>query len=159
MPLHARARSVTLLLSAALLAGGALAQTAPAPARGDQPVPRAVLPKADDPARTRTTSLPAKGLFVGDQLSEAAKARLTDLIIEAIGLEVQVALIVPTGPWVIDGGGHTDRDLTEARLAAVKRFLQQRGVDPKRTFVESRIDAKAKEPRLDVQLIGRPAGN
>ena len=40
-----------------------------------------------------------------------------------------------------------------------RQFLQQRGVDPKRTFVESRIDQKIKEPRLDIQLLGRPSSN
>ena len=66
---------------------------------------------------------------------------------------------MPTGPWQIDGSGKDERDLTEARLAAVRKFLSDRGVEAKRIFVESRIDAKLKEPRLDVQLIGRPATN
>ena len=111
----------------------------------------------DDKTRTRTTSLPARGLFVGDQLSDATKNRLNELILEAIGLQVQVALLVPTGPWQIDGGGHTDRDLTTARLQALRKYLSDRGVDPKRVFVESRVDAKLSEPRLDVQLVGQPA--
>ena len=50
-----------------------------------------------------------------------------------------------------------ERDLTPARLQAVRRFLSQRGVDPGRIFVESRIDAKLKEPQLTVQMVGRPA--
>ena len=95
----------------------------------------------------------------GDQLSDAAKARLTDLIIDALGLDVEVALLVPTGPWNIDGAGHTDRDLNEARLKALRKFLTDRGIEPKRIFVESRVDAKLTEPRLDVQLIGRPSSN
>lgn len=144
---------VAALLIAAAVAAPALA------APGDQPV--APLPAgkaADDKARTRTTSLPAKGLFKGDQLSDAAKSKLVDLIIEARGLDVQVALVVPTGPWHVDVGGEGERDLTPARLAAVRKFLADRGIDPKRIFVESRIDAKVSEPRLDVQLAG-PVAN
>jgi OOP family OmpA-OmpF porin len=96
---------------------------------------------------------------VGDQLSESTKAKLTELIIDAIGLRVEIALLVPVGPWVIDGATHTDRDLTTARLNALRSFLTSRGVDPKRIFVESQTDAKVKEPRLDVQLLGQPAND
>jgi len=39
----------------------------------------------------------------------------------------------------------------------VRRFLAQRGVDPKHIFVESRVDEKLAEPRLDIQLVGTPA--
>jgi OOP family OmpA-OmpF porin len=132
-------------------------------AQGDQPV--APLPPAKPAVAaqaaegTRSTSIPAKGLFVGDQLSENAKSRLTDLVINALGLHVEVALLVPVGPWQIDGGGHTDRDLTAARLQAVRKFLTDRGIEPGRIFVESRTDAKVTEPRLDVQLVGRPAND
>jgi OOP family OmpA-OmpF porin len=129
-------------------------------APGDQPV--AAVPAAKlggDKSRQRTASLPAKGLFVGDQLSESTKAKLTELIIDAIGLRVEIALLVPVGPWVIDGATHTDRDLTTARLNALRSFLTSRGVDPKRIFVESQTDAKVKEPRLDVQLLGQPAND
>ncbi len=124
--------------------------------------PAMTMPQAaamDNKPVNRTTTLPAKGLFVGDQLSDTAKARLTDLVVDALGLDVEVALMVPMGPWVIDGGGHTDRDLNDKRLGALRKFLTERGIDPKRIFVESRIDAKIKEPRLDVQLIGRPSSN
>lgn len=128
-------------------------------AAGDQPVKP--LPQASTPAKTevqeRRTSLPAKGLFVGEQLSAAAKDRLTELILNALGLHVQVALVVPTGPWKIDGSGADERDLTPARLEAVKRFLHERGVDPQRIYVESRIDQSIKEPRLDLQIMGRQA--
>ena len=41
----------------------------------------------------------------------------------------------------------------------MRKFLTERGVESKRIFVESRIDNTIKEPRLDVQLIGRPATN
>lgn len=128
-------------------------------APGDQPVKP--LPAASSPSKTggvqRNASLPAKGLFVGEQLSEAAKGKLTDLILNALGLQVEVALVVPTGPWQLDGSGKDERDLTPARLAAVKRFLAERGVDPQKIYVESRIDDKIKEPRLDLQILGRPA--
>ena len=63
-----------------------------------------------------------------------------------------------------DEGGEP---LTRAAIARIERialekarkFLTDRGVDPKRIFVESRTDAKVTEPRLDVQLVGRPAPN
>ena len=67
------------------------------------------------------------------------------------------ALVIPTGPWQIDGSGAGERDLTPARLNAVRKFLTDRGIDSQRIFVESRTDAKIKEPRLDVQLLGQPA--
>ena len=141
---------------ATLLACGTLAAAA-----GDQPVKP--LPRAaqitDDKSRVRTTSLPARGLFVGDQLSEGARERLTELIVEARDLRVEVALVVPTGPWQIDGSGQGERDMTPARLQSVRRFLTQRGVDPRRIFVESRVDAKIKEPQLTVQLVGQPASD
>ena len=66
---------------------------------------------------------------------------------------------MPTGPWNLDGSGKDERDLTAARLEAVKRFLHDRGVDPKRIYVESRIDEKIREPRLDLQILGRPAND
>lgn len=153
-PRFRRATAAAVLTAALnlLLAPGAHA------APGDQPV-SAVPPAklANDPQRTRTTSLPAKGLFVGDQLSDSAKQRLTDLIIDAIGLRVEVALMVPVGPWVIDGATHTERDLTTARLNAVRKFLTDRGVEPHRIFVESQVNANVKEPRLEIQLAGRQA--
>jgi OOP family OmpA-OmpF porin len=143
---------------AAVLLAAALALPALAQAPAAKPAtPQAA--KADNAPKTRTASLPAKGLFVGDQLSDGAKKQLTDLVIDALGLDVEVALMVPTGPWVIDGAGHTERDLTDKRLAALRKFLTDRGIESKRIFVESRVDAKIKEPRLDVQLIGRPATN
>ncbi len=147
-------------LAGALLSAATLAVAAP----GDQPVPPLTTAQRagtspEQAARSRLTSLPARGLFKGDQLSDSAKSKLTDLIIDALGLDVQVALIVPTGPWQIDGGGSSERDLTPARLAALRKFLTERGVEPKRIFVESRTDAKVTEPRLDVELVGQPATN
>lgn len=122
------------------------------------PAPRAEQ-RADRKVNVRTTSLPARGLFKGDQLSDTAKARLSELIIDALSLDVEVALIVPAGPWKIDDSGHNERDLTPARLQAVRKFLTERGVEGRRIYVESRIDDKIKEPRLDVQLLGPPASN
>jgi OOP family OmpA-OmpF porin len=129
-------------------------------APGDQPV--AAVPAAklgNDKSRMRTASMPAQGLFVGDQLSEATKSRLTDLVIEALGLRVEMALLVPVGPWTIDGATHNDRDLNTARLNALRRFLSDRGVAANRIYVESQIDPKIKEPRLDVQLVGQQAND
>lgn len=127
-------------------------------APGDKPV--APLPAgkvADDKSRTRKASLPAKGLFVGDKLSESTKTKLTELILDSIGMRIELALLVPTGNWKIDGAGKGDRDLTTARLQSLRRFLTDRGVDPKKILVESRIDPKIKTPRLDVQLVVSPA--
>jgi OOP family OmpA-OmpF porin len=144
-------------LAAALLLGACMAQAAP----GDTPVKP--LPPAASGAKTQTkvqtASIPAKGLFEGDKLTASARQKLTDLIINAIGLQVDVALLVPTGPWKIEDTGADERALTPARLAAVKKFLVERGIDPKRIFVESRVDKKIKEPRLDVQIVGRPAND
>lgn len=155
--MNPRLSSKSLPLAVALLAALTL------PAQAQTPAAKPAMPQAAKPdnntPQTRTASLPAKGLFVGDQLSDSAKKQLTDLVINALGLDVEVALMVPTGPWVIDGAGHNERDLTDKRLAALRKFLTDRGVDSKRIFVESRVDAKIKEPRLDVQLIGRPSNN
>jgi OOP family OmpA-OmpF porin len=128
-------------------------------APGDMPVPpqpHSQRASADAPQQ-RIASLPARGLFVGDKLSESARARLTDLVLNALGLRVEVALLVPVGPWQIDDSGHDERDLTPARLQALRHFLTERGVSPKRIFVESRIDARVSEPRLEVQLVGGQA--
>jgi OmpA-OmpF porin, OOP family len=150
----------TSLLLPALLATLLLPASGALAAPGDQPVkPVPAAQLGDNKAKTRTASLPARGLFQGDQLTDAAKAKLTDLVIEALGLRVEVALLIPTGPWQIDGSGAGERDLTPARLAALRKFLADRGIDQKRIFVESRTDAKLKEPRLDVQLVGDPAND
>jgi OmpA-OmpF porin, OOP family len=151
-----------LTLTAALLAAAVLLAAAgpAAAAPGDKPVaPVPAAKLSEDKAKGRTASIPAKGLFQGDQLTDAAKAKLTDLIIEALGLRVEVALVIPTGPWQIDGSGAGERDLTPARLNAVRKFLTERGIESQRIFVESRVDAKLKEPRLDVQLLGQPAND
>ena len=154
----AAGRLHALHLSALLVAGFFAGAVLAAP--GDQPVkplPSATLGDKPPAALTRSASLPARGLFEGDKLSASARARLTDLVLDALSMDVEVALLVPTGPWQIDGGGHNDRDLNAARLQALRRFLSDRGVDQKNIFVESRIDARIKEPRLDIQLVGRPS--
>ncbi|MBK6789475.1 MAG: hypothetical protein KBF65_10155 [Rubrivivax sp.] len=147
---------LTVIATVAVLGGGPLAA-----APGDQPVqplpPSTRL--ADDKQRVRSTTLPARGLFVGDKLSDRARERLGELIVDASDLNVEVALLVPTGPWQIDGSGAGERDLTPARLQSLRRFLTERGVDPKRVFVESRIDEKIAEPQLTLQMVGRPAAD
>ena len=137
-----------------------LAQNRPRAAPGDQPVVSVPSQLVEQKGKSRTVSLPAKGLFKGDQLTDAAKAQLTDLIVDALGLQVEVALLIPVGPWNIDGTGHVgERDLTPARLQALRKYLSERGVEQNRIFVESRIDPKLTEPRLDVQLVGQPAND
>lgn len=147
---------LTMIATVAVLGGGPLAA-----APGDQPVPP--LPPstrlADDKQRVRSTTLPARGLFVGDKLSDRAREQLGELIVDASDLNVDVALLVPTGPWQIDGSGAGERDLTPARLQSLRRFLTERGVDPKRVFMESRVDEKIAEPQLTLQMVGRPAAD
>lgn len=147
------------LAALALAAFSGLSLGAPGDTPRDRPTKGAVAPAASPavPPQSRTASLPARGLFVGDRLSDAAKAQLAAIVVEAIGLQIEVSLVVPTGPWQIDGSGKNERDLTPARLQSVRRFLTERGIDAKRIFVESHIDASIAEPRLDVQMVARPA--
>lgn len=139
-----------------LLAGGLLA------ANGDQPAPRQP-PQAASSAPTnvkvQSASLPARGLFEEDRLTSSARRQLTELLIDALGLQIEVVLLVPTGPWATDGSGKDERDLTPARLQAVRRFFGERGIDPNHIFVESRIDKGIKEARIDIQVVGRPAND
>ena len=157
--------SLTISLAAVLLAlaavgGPTWAQSPPRLAPGEQPVVGMPARTVEQKDNSRTVSMPAKGLFKGDQLTDAAKVQLTDLIINALGLQVEVALLIPVGPWNIDGTGHAgERDLTPARLQALRKYLSDRGVAQNRIFVESRIDPKLKEPRLDVQLVGQPGND
>jgi OmpA-OmpF porin, OOP family len=146
------------LLATGLAAGGA----APAWAQqGATPVPPLTPAQQRGSAQvtTRSASIPAQGLFQGDQLSESTKRRLTDLIMDTIGERIELALLVPIGPWQIDGAGQGDTALNDARLRSLRRFLTDRGVDPNRIFVESRVDASVKSPRLDVQLMTTPAND
>lgn len=150
--------SIRFIHGLSLLAGAALAVAAVA-VSAQTPAPAVPAAAATTPAplKTRSTMLPSKGLFVGDQLSDAARAKLTDFIIDAIGQQIEVALVVPHGAWNAEGSGKDERDLTPARLQAVRKFLGDRGVDAKRIFIESRIDANAKEARLEIQTVSRPA--
>ena len=151
--------NLAVLASVLWLAASSMAAAQTSPASKPLPMPMPIAAPADNTITARTMSLPATGLFQGDQLTELTKSKLVELIIDAVGLDVEVALIVPTGAWRIDGTAHTDRDLNEARLNALRKFLTDRGIEARRIFVESRIDAKIKEPRLDMQLIGRPSSN
>jgi len=144
------------LLIALPLVVALIGVTVAAPVAAQTPAPAPTAEK-QPPFETRTTSLPARGLFAGDELSATARQKLTELIVEALGLNIQVALVVPTGPWRLDDSAPDERHLTPARLASVKRYLAERGVDPKKIFVESRIDESIGEPRLDVQIGGRQA--
>lgn len=146
------------LVATALMLAAASLQAAPSDL-AVKPVPAAA--ESRTALTTQTRSLPARGLFQGDRLTDSARRQLADLIVDAIGREVEVALLVPTGPWKIDDSGvsQDESTLTPARLAAVKRFLAERGVDPKKIYVESRTDEKLKEPRLDVQIVSRPAAD
>ncbi len=145
--LHTALRSSLLALGLSLATVSAsLAQTPSARAEANQ-------------VTTRSTSIPAQGLFKGDQLSDSTKSKLTELMMQAIGSRIELALLVPTGPWQIDGAGQGDTQLNTARLQSLRRFLTDRGVDPNRVVVESRIDDKIKSPRLDVQLLTSPAND
>ncbi|MCK7501413.1 MAG: hypothetical protein MZW92_73575 [Comamonadaceae bacterium] len=137
-----------------------LAAAAAMPAPGDRPVPPlAPSEQSSSELKTRTASLPARGLFDGDRLSAAGRQQLGELIRDALELQVEVALLVPTGPWKIDERASDERALTPARLDAVKRYLAERGIDPKNIYVESRIHEKLAEPRLDLQIVGRDASD
>lgn len=142
--------------------GTAMAATPAAWAQTAAPAARPALQSAANPdnkVTTRSTSIPARGLFNGDQLSESTKRQLTELMLDAIGSRIELALLVPTGPWKIDGAGQDDTQLNTARLQALRRFLTDRGVDPNKVIVESRIDEKITSPRLDVELITTPAAD
>lgn len=154
MPIARRPLTAALHLGLnALLLACSAAWAAPA----DKPAKPQPAAAGATQTTSRTASLPAQGLFVGDQLTEKARAKLTDLILEMVGRRVEVVLVVPVGAWSIDGSGPDEYKLTPARLESARRFLSERGVDPRRIFVESRIDAKIKQPRLDVQMIASPA--
>lgn len=167
---HTLVRGLLVLAARATLIAAATATVSVAGASGAQAAAPAQAPRAvqaepaaaaseDNQPSTRNASIPAKGLFNGDQLSESTKRQLTDLMMQAIGSRIELALLVPTGPWQIDGAGQADTTLNTARLQSLRRFLTDRGVDPKKVVVESRIDKKIKEPRLDVQLITTPAND
>ncbi|MDO9285304.1 MAG: hypothetical protein Q7U26_10435 [Aquabacterium sp.] len=146
-----------VLLPALLLAlnlGTAVAQT-----------PRTAAAAAAAPASAasasrlviRSNTLPAQGLFEGDRLSSAARDRLDAVLAEASDLDVEVILLVPAGPWRLDGQPGDERSLTPARLAALRQHLVQRGLPARRIYVESRIEPSATAPRLVIELVGRPS--
>ncbi|MCU0969156.1 MAG: hypothetical protein MUF03_10115 [Rubrivivax sp.] len=154
-PAPAFNRRLVLRRAPALAVALACAMLAPwhALAAGGSPAARAEAPKVT----VRSASLPARGLFDGDRLTAAAMARLDALAAEAGDLDVEVVFVAPTGPWRLDGLGSDERQLTPARLQAVRDHLARRGVDARRIYVEDRVDPKAAEPRLDVEFVGRPA--
>jgi OOP family OmpA-OmpF porin len=155
MPMNPSRTPGALALALALAAlflqtaapGTGFAQQAPAGAARD----------AGGKATLRSASLPARGLFEGDKLSAAAMQRLDALVMGAADLDVQVAFVVPSGPWLTEAGSAGERSLTPARLQALRDFLARRGIDARRIYVENRIDPKSSDAHLDVELVGRPA--
>lgn len=141
------------LLSLGTMAGPSQAQTKPQAGDSAPRIARDGTPKV----AVRSASLPARGLFEGDKLSAATMHRLDALLAGASDLDVEVAFVVPSGPWVTEGGGAGERSLTPARLQALRDFLTRRGIDARRIYVESRIDPKSADARLDVELLGKPA--
>jgi OOP family OmpA-OmpF porin len=147
-----------------LLAGALatlLAAFATAIAAAPDATPQARSARADDAAANRLVArsavLSAQGLFVGESLSKAARLHLDALIDDAADLDLEVALLIPSGPWNVGGKVVDDRALTPARLAALRAHLVERGVNPKHIYVESRVDHSATEPRLVLELVGKPA--
>ncbi len=131
----------------------AQAQTKPQAGASAPRVARDGTPKV----AVRAASLPARGLFDGDRLSAATMQKLDALLAGTSDLDVEVAFVVPSGPWLTEGGGAGERSLTPARLQAVRDFLTRRGVDTRRIYVENRIDPKSADAHLDVELLGRQA--
>lgn len=157
MTLRATHRLHTVLpaLLLALTLGTAWAQQTPRPAAMAAAPASAVASASRLVIRSNT--LPGPGLFEGDRLSDTARARLDAMLAQASDLDVEVVLLVPAGPWRLDGQPGDERSLTPARLAALRQHLVQRGLPAKRIYVESRIEPSATVPRLVVELVGRPA--
>ncbi len=154
LPLAAMAQSTPAAAPAAVATPPAAGATPPA-ANANTATKRP--PASAQKTTLRKASIPARGLFQGDQLSDSTKRQLTDLMLDAIGTQIELALLVPTGPWQIDGAGQGDTVMNEARLRSLRRFLTDRGVDPSRILVERRVDPKVKTPRLDIELVTTPA--
>lgn len=156
MTLRAMHRLLTVLpaLLLALNLGTAVAQT---PGAGAAAAPAPATSTSASRLVIRSHSLPAQGLFEGDRLSDTARARLDGLLAQASDLDVEVVLLVPAGPWRLDGQPGDERSLTPTRLAALRQHLVQRGLPAKRIYVESRIEPSATAPRLVIELVGRPS--
>lgn len=146
--------AASLLLSCLLSTAPALAASDAAAVPGKPPAgivtppPRIVV---------KSSTLPAQGLFDGEQLSASTKTRLSAIIAGAADLDVEVAFLVPTGRWNLQGKGDDEGRLTPARLRALREYLTSRGIPDRRIFVESRIDRGAKAPSLVVEMVGHPA--
>jgi OOP family OmpA-OmpF porin len=149
----------TRLLAGALatLLAAFAAPMAAAPASAPKARPARAVDTAANRLVARSAVLSAQGLFVGEALSKAAKMHLDALIDDAADLDLEVALLVPSGPWNVGGKVVDDRALTPARLAALRAHLVERGVNPKHIYIESRIDRSVTEPRLVLELVGKPA--
>jgi OmpA-OmpF porin, OOP family len=146
------------VLTSALLCLATAAGTVQAQASPQAGASAARLTRNGTPAVTvRAATLPARGLFDGNKLSSAAMQQLDTLLAGANDIDVEVAFVVPTGPWLTEGGGAGERSLTPARLQALRDFLSRRGIDARRIYMENRIDPKAADARLVVELLGRPA--
>jgi OmpA-OmpF porin, OOP family len=105
----------------------------------------------------KSATLAASGLFDGERLSAATQARLDSMIANAGDLDIEVALLVPSGPWQLAGKAIDEHSLTPARLAALRQHLSRRGVPARHIYVESHIEPSATEPRLVIELVGKPA--
>jgi OOP family OmpA-OmpF porin len=160
---HLRSPTMNRRLPAAALVLAAVVFGTGLPARAAPETPAAIkAARAEEVAAAnrlvaRSAVLSAQGLFVGEALSKAAKLHLDALIDDAADLDLEVALLVPSGPWNVGGKVVDDRALTPARLAALRAHLVERGVNPKHIYIESRIDHSATEPRLVLELVGKPA--
>ena len=151
---HTSALSLVLSLALTLATASALAVADAPSVYGKQ------LLGAEGPTSrivVRSATLPAHGLFEGDQLSAATRARLDATIANASDLDVEVVLLMPAGPWKIDGKTVDEHSLTPARLTALRQYLTQHSLSTKRIYVESRIDHSTTEPRLIIELVGTPA--
>ncbi len=148
----------TRIASSALTAALGCVAALPGAWAADPPNPSSAQRAGAAPrAVMRSATLPARGLFEGDKLSPAAMRQIDQMLVNAGDLDIEFAFVAPTGPWQTDGSSTGERSLTPARLQSLRTHLAQRGVDAKRVYVENRIDPKAAEARLDIELLGKPA--
>jgi OOP family OmpA-OmpF porin len=141
------AAACALVLALTLASLAAVAQTATA----------AAAKAAESRLVVRSAILSARGLFDGDHLSKSARLHLDALLESASDLDFELALVVPSGPWKVEGKMVDEQSLTPARLAALRAHLAEHGVPAQRIYVESRIDRSLTEPRLVIELVGKPA--